>query len=81
MNKEPRSRASQVDLLKHSLNSIDIIFIFFFSFSFDYLKKSWDIGRPVQLADFCLFITGVCIPSGLFFSASLDVGAKASVSY
>ena len=59
---------------KHSLTP-------FFSFSFHYLKKSWVLGRPVQLADFCIFITGVCIPSGLFFSASLDVEAKASVSY
>lgn len=65
---------------KHSLTPF-LFFNIFFSFSFDYLKKSWVLGRPVQLADFCIFITGVCIPSGLFFSASLDVGAKASVSY
>ena len=67
-------------ILKHSL-TLFFFFNIFSSFSFDYLKKSWDLGRPVQLADFCIFITGVCIPSGLFFSASLDVGAKASVSY
>lgn len=64
---------------KHSLTPF-FFFNIFFSFSFN-VKKSWVLGRPVQLAAFCIFITGVCIPSGLFFSASLDVEAKASVSY
>ena len=82
VKKEPRSTASQADFLEHSVNSSSVLFLLiFFTFSFDRLKTSWDLVRPVHLADFCIFISVVCIPSGLFFNASLDVGAKVTVSY